>query len=230
MAVLAKMNHQQWKQVKTHTHTHTHTQNPTQSKTKPKGKWTSRERDRGVTGNVCLVTYSALNTLLTAWTRPQESWSENTLLNNVILIFFNENLWVCSFFSLLQIMVVHLPVKQVFTHQKFLWILGGVLHFTSLLNSCPTRINDCQSKDYLYLCFPTIYYSGHPKSVGTFMWMPSYKSCPSPLNDSKGKKHTTIMHRTEHNKSEQCFKTGMIPLNCFPPYEKERRVSLSLFV
>lgn len=120
---------------------------------------------------------------------------------------------------------LHLPVKQVFTHQKFLRILAGfcISHF---LNSCPTRINDCQGKDYLYLCFPTIYYSGRPKSVGTFMWMPSYKSCPSPLTDSKGKKHTTVTHRTEQNKTEQCFKTGMIPLNCFPPCEKEKRVSV----
>lgn len=233
MAVLAKMNHQQWKQDKKEKHTHTHKTllNPKQNQkelTPP--EWASMERDRIVTGNACLVTHSTLNTLLTVRTCPQESWSENTLLNNVILWCFNENVWFCSFFSLLQMMVAHLPVKQVFTHQKFLWILMGfcISHF---FDPCPTRINDCQDKEYLYLCFPIMYYSGHSKSVGTFMWMPSYKPCPSPLTDSKGKKHTTITHGTEQNKTKQssASRQEWFPWTASHPRTRKRGWVLSLF-
>lgn len=144
--------------------------------------------------------YPNLNMLLTVWTCPHKSWSENTLLNNGMLRFFNEDLWFCSFFLLLQKMVVHLPVEQLFTHLKFLRIFAEFC-ILCFLNPCPTRLNDCLGKDYVYLCFPTIYYSRPPNSAGTFMWILSYKSCPSPLIDSKGKKRTTITHRTEQNRT-----------------------------
>lgn len=75
--------------------THTHTP-ATSCKTKPKETHSTRKniqgRDGSVTGNACFITYSNLNILLAVWTCPHESCSENTLLNNGILRFFNENL------------------------------------------------------------------------------------------------------------------------------------------
>lgn len=86
--------------------------------------------------------------------------------------------------------------KTAFHTSEDLMNLYGVLYFI-FLNPCPTRTNYCLRKDYLYLCFPTIDYSGPPNSAGAFMGMLSYKSCLSLLTDSKAKKYITLTHMTE---------------------------------
>lgn len=113
------------------------------------------------------------------------------------------------FFSPLQMIFVHLPTKQFFTHQKFLRMnLCGVLCFTSL-NPCTTRTTNCWRKDYLYLCFPTIYYSGGLIVCGGFhgnVFIQIRSITP------QWQRRQEIHHLNTHNRIKQRSKTGMTPL------------------